>query len=98
MTEVGFAVLLLAHPAAALLALLVPLLWRRGGPRSGARMAYAAAVTLLGIWVVAGYQAGVRADEQHTGGSVFDTTGWLLLAVAAAVLSVVLSRPRRRVA
>ncbi|RBY94590.1 hypothetical protein DQ244_04675 [Blastococcus sp. TBT05-19] len=97
MTEVALVALAVAHPVAAILTVLAPFLWRAGGPRAGARAAYAAAWLLIAAWLVTGYQGGVRADEQGTGGNIFETSGWLVLAVVAAVLSVVLSRRARPV-
>jgi hypothetical protein len=50
---------------------------------------YAVALVLLVVWVVAGYRAGVAADENMTESSLFAGSAWLALAAAAAVASAV---------
>ena len=94
MTNQTIAVAVLVHLAVVVAVLVTPLVWLRGGRRTTARLAYGVALVLLIGWAVASDRAGAATDEVRTMGSVLETGVWLLLALVAAVVSVLAGRRR----
>jgi len=98
MADAAIALLVLGLLVTAVAAAVLPLvLTGRAWVRvPAAALLYGLALVLLVVWVVASYQAGVHADETGTEGSPLGTSGWLALALASAVGSVLVTRASDR--
>jgi len=61
---------------------------RRGRWSAPPLLLWALALCMLALWLRAGYQSGVSADENGTVGDIYDGLQWLLNAVLLAGASV----------
>ncbi|RBY95145.1 hypothetical protein DQ237_15745 [Blastococcus sp. TF02-8] len=87
----GLLAMLVPVGALAVVALPPILLLGRRGPIASSLLLYLASLALLAAWGVAWLADMDRADRTGDAGSMFAGGGWLLLAVAAATASVVVS-------
>jgi hypothetical protein len=97
MNQAAVALLVIGRPLAVLGTVALPAVAvaRRALPRAGVAL-WVVALVLLAVWGVATYRAALEAGPADV--SPLDTVGWLGLAVAAALGSLLLAHRSRATA